>query len=436
MNEFCECETDGFCKKYNRQMIGRLRDICQGTAVDAGTAAQYRALWAVQASDQPTKNGAAKINECPYRGEAVKDAGGDTVKRECGACGGAKRQVFHCNHPSREPDEITLADCVTCDYRPRDTSKARKLILRNGLCPGDVLVMSGAIHSLHRACPGQFVTAVETSCNAIYEHNPDVAELFPLMDEPQSMGRAKEKGYEYIQTHYPAVQQSNQRGIHFLQAYCEFLENCLGAKIPLLTNRPMIYVSKREKGWINQVHEKTGKNRPFWLINAGYKNDYSAKWYPWYQQIVDQLQGKILFAQIGKNEPNHIHAPLKGTVNLIGETDDRQLIRLVYHSAGVVSGLTYLMHLAAAFRKPSVVIAGGREPKQWNQYPTQHLVSTVGMLPCAREQACWRSRVVPLNDGKDETLCENPVLTEPSSPKCMAMIKPEEISEKILQYQT
>ena len=76
---------------------------------------------------------------------------------------------------------------------------------------------------------------------------------------------------------------------------------------------------------------------------------------------------------------------------------------------------------------------------QWNAYPKQHYLHTVGMLPCASSQgevggACWRSRVVPLGDGTvmDKDTCERPTA---DGPVCMSIIKPSEVADLILRYQ-
>ena len=99
------------------------------------------------------------------------------------------------------------------------------------------------------------------------------------------------------------------------------------------------------------------------------------------------------------------------------------------------------MHVAAALDKPAVVIAGGREPVQWNAYPKQHYLHTVGTLPCSSIQgtvggACWRSRVVPFNDGTDldRDTCERPVstITTPT-PECMTLIHSAEVAELVLR---
>ncbi len=367
--------------------------------------------------------------KCPHLGAAVQDAQGDNQKAKCGACGGKDRQLFYCLHPAREPDKVTVADCRTCDYRPRAIGNAKVLILKNSLSPGDVLVMSAAIYSLHRANPGRFVTAVASSCDAVYEHNHDVVPV----------AEAMRLGGEEMQTHYPAVNQSNQRAIHFMQSYCEFFSQELDVPCPLATNRPMVYLSKRERTWISQVHESTGRPTKFWLLNAGHKTDFTCK--NWgasaYQHVVDRCRGRVQFVQVGEATKGHHHPPLRNVLNFVGRTDHRQLIRLAYHADGGLGGVTFLQHLCAAWEKPYFCIMGGREPVAWNSYPRQQLFHTVGMLDCCRSGGCWRSRTVPLGDGdaKDKSLCENPVFGEETVPRCMAMIDPDHVAEKILSIQ-
>jgi ADP-heptose:LPS heptosyltransferase len=307
--------------------------------------------------------------------------------------------------------------------------ETRKLILVNHLSPGDVLAMTAAVASLHRANPGQFRLAVDSTAPGIWENNPDVV---PLEE-------ARAEGFEVVQTHYPAVDACNSRGIHFMQAYCEFLADNLRVPCPLAVNRPQVYLSAQERSWLPQVQEVTGRPTRYWVLNAGVKQDYTAKQYPFYQEVVGLLLGRVLFVQVG--QADHLHRPLRGALDLIGKTDDRQLVRLVHHAEGVLGPTSYLMHLAAALEKPAVVLAGGREPRQWNTYPRQVLFSSVGGLwapeqGCCRQGGCWVSRVVPAGDGdaKDGSLCVLPVLTDPPAGTCMARITPEAVAEAVLSF--
>jgi len=304
---------------------------------------------------------------------------------------------------------------------------ARKLILVNKLSPGDVACMTAAVHSLHRFYPGRFVTAVDTTCPALWEHNPDVVSLEEA---------TKDGSFESIPMHYNLINASNQRAVHVLDGYCDHLEQVLGQRVPLLTNRPMIYLSNEETHWLPQVEEITKRPTKYWVVNAGVKSCYTAKQWHGYQEVVDALQGRVQFVQIGKGE--HTHPPLSGVFDLRGQTDDRQLIRLVYHAQGVLCGLTFLMHLGAALQKPAVILAGGREGRQWNTYPFQVLFSNVGQLPCCRQEACWKSRTIPLGDGQEQDqpdkLCTSPVMTPVPVPRCMALITPQEVTRAILGF--
>lgn len=431
----CILDEKDYCDRHKTTHVGRLKELA---LMDNQMGEDYRLLW-----DRDGANG-DYVHACPHRGPQVEE-NGKPKTIDCGDCPGrVALKVFRCNHPAREPEEITFDDCRKCPYFPRDTSEAQKVILRCGnsehvLCPGDALVMSAAIYSLHLSHPGKFLTAIDTSANQLFEHNPGV----------WSPGEHERAEATLVHAEYPAINAytaagtvhqlgCNHRGITFMQAYCEGLSDALGVHVPLLTNRPHVYVSYRERSWISQVQEITGRPTRFWLINAGYKIDYTAKWAgtQLYQDVVDKLRGRVQFVQVGADDPHHVHPRLRNVIDLVGKTDHRQLVRLVYHADGVLCGITYLMHLAAALEKPAAVILGGREPVQWNTYPRQHTFHTLGLLPCCRDGGCWRSRVQPLKDGRkeDDSLCEVPVYGDDVVPKCMALIKPDEVAEKITQF--
>lgn len=230
--------------------------------------------------------------------------------------------------------------------------------------------------------------------------------------------------------HYPAIHQSNKRGIHFMHGWCEFLGAALGISVPLATNRPRLYFVDPEPPVDN-----------YWVVCSGGKSDFTNKlWgHDRYQLVVSSLRGKVgqtQFVQVGGEGDDHPR--LAGTVDMVGKTTLRELFDLVRRSRGVLCGVTMLMHVAAALEKPAIIVAGGREPVAWNAYPRQQYVHTVGMLPCRDVQghvghACWRSRVVPLGDvaALDSDPCERPV---GGVPECMAMISPESVAELVVRY--
>ncbi len=134
-------------------------------------------------------------------------------------------------------------------------------------------------------------------------------------------------------------------------------------------------------------------------------------------------------------------------INLVGKTDLRQLIRLIYNAFGVVTPVSVPMVMAYAtpahprFKRRSracVVLAGGREPNHWQQAPNQQFLHTCGMLDCCDHGGCWKSRVVPLGDGdaKDRDLCFYPVTLKSgqSIARCMDMISVDEVCLAIRKY--
>jgi ADP-heptose:LPS heptosyltransferase len=245
--------------------------------------------------------------------------------------------------------------------------------------------------------------------------------------------------------HYPLIQESNRRPYHFIHGFAQYLESTLGVRIPITAFRGDIHLSSREKGWMSQVAE-LGCEVPFWIIVAGGKYDFTAKWWnpAAYQDVVDHFQGRIPFVQVG--EASHWHQPLERVLDLRGRTDIRQFVRLMHHSDGVVCPVTFAMHLSAAVEpkvgKPRnracVVIAGGREPMQWEAYPHHQFLSTNGALVCCDDGGCWKSRCQPMGDGdaKDLDLCSNPirVAAELNIPKCMDMIRPSDVVRRIELY--
>lgn len=296
----------------------------------------------------------------------------------------------------------------------------KKLILKSTQSPGDICTLTAAIESLHRTYPGEYITDFIGTAKEIFENNPWITDL------------SKDPEAEIIECHYPSIHNSDNVSSFFLEGYTKFLSNVLQKPLSLCTNRPHLYLSKEEKEWMNQVQEhKTNGNRvPYWIINTGIKRDFTCKQWPveYYQEVVNQTSGFIQWVQIGSNE--HEHHPLKGVINFIGQTDTRQLIRLVYNCDGGLGPVTFLQHLCAAFEKTYLCLLGGREPVSWITYPKQTIFHTIGQLECCKDRACWISRVVPLKDKdeKNNNTCKFPILgyIKPVA-KCMAMIKPEEV---------
>jgi ADP-heptose:LPS heptosyltransferase len=300
----------------------------------------------------------------------------------------------------------------------------RKLILKTSLSPGDICTLTAAIESLHSTYPDRFLTDVRTLCDELFLHNPRISKL-----------TESDADVEPIEMHYTdLLLKCDGIPTPFLGGYCYDLGKKLGMPLELTTNRPQLYLSEEEKTTHPLVRYGAGNIRNFWLVVAGVKRDFPLKQWPieYYQEVIDQLRGKVQFVQIGSSEDDH--PSLGGVINLVGKTNLRDLVCLAYHADGGVGPISLVQHLCAAFEKPYVAILGGREPVIWTQYPLQTTLHTLGKLPCCRTKSCWRSRVVRLNDGseQDNSLCELPVLgLERAVGKCMTLIKPSDVIRAI-----
>jgi ADP-heptose:LPS heptosyltransferase len=310
--------------------------------------------------------------------------------------------------------------------------RVQKLILKNALAPGDILMLTAAVRDLHRCHPRQFLTDVRTSCADLWQNNPHITRL-----------QEKDPKVRVLECHYPLIHQSNRTPQHFLWGFAEYLNQELGTKVRPTAFKGDVHLSKQERDMPSTVAQRVGCDLPYWIVVAGGKYDYTIKWWHSrrYQAVVDHFRDRIQFVQVG--EEGHYHPRLDGVFDMCGQTTLRQLIQLVYNAAGVLCPVTFLMHLSAAVAtrgdrpgtRPCVVVAGGREPPQWEAYPHHQFIHTVGSLTCCSDGGCWRSRTLPLGDGdgkdKAKNLCVDVV---DGLPRCMAMITPEDVIRRVQWY--
>jgi len=381
---------------------------------------------------------------------------------ESGNCKGCRRRI-ECRHPEVGPvivsqrhcrqictlweDSATLREATATTQREllvaplsdefqRDAAKpVSKVRLRCFLSPGDILMLTAAVRDLHKTFPGRFVTAVQTTAPDIWENNPYVTQLSGTDGHVRT-----------VTCHYPLIHEPFQRTCHFVRGFHEYLSRQLGVAIPVTEYRGDVHLTGAEKEWpADLLGDALATGTRYWLVFAGGKHDYTAKWWPseYYQAVVDSFRERIQFVQCGGK--GDWHPPLDGVVNLVGKTTIRDVLRLVYSADGVLCPVTFAMHAAAALPRedgslrPCVVISGAREPANWEQYPGHQFLQTVGCLPCAKSGACWRSRCQKVGDGDEKdrsNLCSEPVEmgAAVSYPKCMVMIKPTDVVRAIERY--
>lgn len=333
----------------------------------------------------------------------------------------------------------------------------KKVEFHSHLAIGDTLMMTCAIRDLKIAYPERYLIRVDTTAMHVWDNNPYLS----TFDEPDMIVKLGPK---------QATQASQTSGLHYCNGYRTSIESNLNISIPQGHIKPDLHLSDAEKSdrWID------GR---YWIIVAGGKSDFTSKIWPYqyWQEVINNLPN-ITFVQLG--ESKHNHPELKGSnlINLIGQTEHpdtgvRDLFKLFYHCEGSMGLVSMQMHLAAAFDKACVVVAGAREPVSYEQYNHHRYLHNQGSMRCKNDcQNCThiviegkkRSCDVQTDFSrydKDKELCTKYSPIDPSKifirscwksavenctqqvtlynkqyPKCIAMIEPYDVIRALNSY--
>lgn len=315
-------------------------------------------------------------------------------------------------------------------------------MLKCNQSPGDILLLHAAIREVRKAYGDRFRFSPDTPWNDLFLNSPYVCNAEHLFDPV-----IFETGQDWTFI--------NQRSDHLIQ---EFTRSLIGnmnthlhldLKVPYITEfRAAMFMSEEEKN--KSVVDIVGDDLPYWIIDGGFKaTDYNTKRWPTenYQAVVDGLLGKVRFVQMGREkegDPDR-HPPLKNVVNCIGKTENRRdLVRLFYRSSGVVTPISFPMHLCSSLPmatgpqrlRPCVVIAGGRESTAMIQYPGHTIMSMIGKIDCALMGACLKVHVEDRQDsykGPSQERCLRP---QDGVAACMRMITPDKVIRAVEDYLT
>jgi hypothetical protein len=309
---------------------------------------------------------------------------------------------------------------------------------------GDTAVVTALVRDIHKAYPDKFQVMPVTNWSPVWANNPYISKFDLKAKGPQPIR---------VQLAYRDGIRAAGRGekVHFLRWLYRDFEKKTGLKVPVTVPKPDIHLTPKEK--------QPFVTSRYWVIISGGKLDITNKHWEVarYQQVVDTLNCyNVPCVQVGATHKNHVHPPLDNCLNLVGLTDNpRDLFSLIYNADGVICGVTGAMHIAAAFNKPCVVIAGGREEWWWEAYTNagdvfdnpaepvrvQHrFLHTLDQLYCCDARGCWKKRVVPINPQdmtKDKgKLCKEPVKRQgrQTVPKCMDMIEVDHVVEAVMSY--
>lgn len=312
----------------------------------------------------------------------------------------------------------------------------RQIILEHRLAPGDETVATAVVRDIKRTY-GDAVT-LDFRCNFtdLFRHNPY---LTPLVEGAP--------GVERVKLCYKSGIISAGKGNrhHFLTWFHRDFAQKTGLDVPVTESKPDLHLTLADQ----QTAPVTGR---YWLVFGGGKTDFTTKHWDFarYQQVVDRLRMYGLrFAQSGATRQEDVHPRMQRVLDLVGWGKIRELMWQIYHCEGIICPITCAMHMAAAFDKPCVVIAGGREENFWEAYTNDgqfgprasplrvphRFLHTIGMLDCCLHKGCWKNKVVKIN--KDNSLCRKlasrPAGAQPL-PECMQRITVDHVVEAVMSY--
>lgn len=323
----------------------------------------------------------------------------------------------------------------------------KRFIIRHKWAMGDTILLTALVRDIHRAYPKQYEIQVDTHFTNVWWNNPHVTRF-------QSDSKAIKVDISWgdaISWNGYAKHGNRREMTHILAWYHYDFFKKTGIHVPVTDPYPDLHLSS-----IERARRIQGR---YWVILSGGKLDLTTKHWHTHraQEVVDKLrQQGITCVQVGVVHTSHVHPPLKNCVNLLGKTENvRDLWNIILHSDGVICGVTGAMHIAAAFEKPCVVYAGGREEPWFEAYvnafsafgpnanpvKVEHkFLHTIGLLDCCDKQGCWKKRTIPIDQqdltSKSYTLCRQPVrphITHAVA-KCQDLILSDHIIEAVMDY--
>lgn len=318
-------------------------------------------------------------------------------------------------------------------------SAPERILLTHQRSPGDIVCMTAAVRDLALSHPGRFAIHIKSECPELWEHNPHLTGNWHTQS-PTGMRRIRV-------CCQPQLNIANTTRLHYVTAFHRAMSTALDLKIPVLQPHGDLYLTDEER-------EAPLVQGRYWYFVAGGKSDIVTKIWPeqFSHQLVPLLTTLgIKLVQGGAAYPGHIHPELAGVHSVVGRTSLRDVLRLIYHAEGVICPVTFAMHVAGAFSKPCVVIAGGREPWWWEWYSNSvdrhfgeqcssvrvphRFLHTQGNFDCCRDGGCWKTQLTAsLPRGQHDCLKPEADSTGVLSPACLRAIAPEMVTEAVLSY--
>lgn len=345
-----------------------------------------------------------------------------------------------------------------------DLSNIKEIVFHNRQRIGDMFMFTCAIRDFKKAFPDKKIGVCSTAMH-IWDNNPyldytmgpddyekimDDDSIGTILQKEEKNGKRVvlikevEPGKLFVRIGPSGLTNSSNRiDWHFANAYRVSIEERLKVSIPQGESRGDIWFTKEEYD-APRIDEK-----PYWIIVTGGEKGWGTKMYPTvrWQEVVNQ-NPDILFYQVGAKGDNHVRLTGPNVVDWIGKTEDRQtglrdLLKLFLNAEGSIGLVSFHMHLMGALKKPSVVVAGAREPVSFTRYAGHQYLANDGCLPCAETTACWHCEMYTCTNlvdynGNSVKLTKEATEAEKNAvmPKCVELISSEEVSYYLRKYYT
>ncbi|MDR3456879.1 MAG: glycosyltransferase family 9 protein [Verrucomicrobiae bacterium] len=252
-----------------------------------------------------------------------------------------------------------------------------------GIAPGDDMLCTAVLHELKQR--GQKKIWMMSKNPGLFEENADVDRVVPIEDRyrvyVQTFGK-KWQPLEYARFD-PEKDRSEPPKRHIIAELC-WRAGVRGT----VKLHPRFHVQAGERAkaaWAagHVAIQSSGLGGQWPMRNK--------QWYPErFQQVVAGLKGKFKFVQLGSaNDPL-----LNDVIDLRGKTNLRESAAVIENCRLYLGNPGFLMHLARAVERPSVIVYGGREAPWQSGYSCNlNLYSAVPCAPCWLWNKCDHDRL-------------------------------------------
>ena len=404
--------------------------------------------------------------KCPICNALIKDLDFDVLKEYLFATREGKDIHIHGDTGNKSLMRELIQESVVRSKLESSFTKSsnlldlKEIIFHNRQRIGDILVFTCAVRDFKKVFPNIKVNVISTAMH-IWDNNPNIdSSVKPYYKNGKKIEDITTEDLFSGNTNVLKIgpgwltNASNRLDWHFTNAYRISMQDHLNIHIQQGESRPDIWFTEEEYN-SPRITEK-----PYWIIVVGGEKGWGCKMYPFdrWQTFVDQ-NSDTTFVQLGAAGDKHQKLQGSNVIDMIGQTEDkntgvRDLFKLFLNAEGSIGLVSFHMHLSGALYKPSIVIAGAREPVSFTRYPGHQYLANDGCLPCSIN-ACWHCNIVTcpnliknggeldkdildkvlgdkkLND-EEKKIFEN--ATKSWMPRCVDLIQPEDLTRALNNY--